>query len=65
MMPRAHSWHVPSPGHRPTGRPDPAEQLAVPVASPEIVRDNPSRSSATEATEAAAAAQRPKPPRPH
>lgn len=31
MMPRPQSWHVPSPGHRPVGRPDPVEHLAVPV----------------------------------
>ena len=64
MMPRAHSWHVPSPGHRPAGRPDPAEQLAVPVASPEMARDNPAR-SATDDTAEAAATPRPRAPRPH
>jgi len=60
MMPRPHSWHPPSPGHRPAGRPDPAERLAVPVASPELARDTrPADAAASEAALPRAA------PRPH
>jgi len=60
MMPRAQSWHAPSPGHRPAGRPDPVERLAVPVASPELARDTrPAEDAAIEAAKARAT------PRPH
>ncbi|WP_460971569.1 hypothetical protein [Novilysobacter erysipheiresistens] len=60
MMPRPHSWHPPSPGHRPAGRPDPVERLAVPVASPELARDT------RPAQDAAGEAARSRPtPRPH